>query len=166
MKFSPTTRGFYLELVHGPLLLEDGEPNPDCTMPGDVFEIDDELYANLLAGQGEGKTIVVGPDGQPALADAPPPSEDQIQASFVQSIQRRLDDFARTRNYDSVLSACTYATSSVAKFRAEGQCAVDLRDQTWAAAYEILAEVLAGQRPMPASLADIEGDLPALEWPQ
>lgn len=95
----------------------------------------------------------------------PPPDPSQLQAAFVAAIQRRLDDFARTRNYDGILSACTYATSTVPKFQAEGQAAVNLRDATWAAAYTLLEEVQAGARPMPASLADIEADLPALEWP-
>lgn len=95
----------------------------------------------------------------------PPPAPEQLKAAFVAAIQQRLDDFARTRNYDGILSACTYATSTVPKFAAEGQAAVNLRDATWAAAYEILAEVQAGTRPMPASLADIEADLPALGWP-
>jgi hypothetical protein len=29
----------------------------------------------------------------------------------------------------------------------------------------MLAEVLAGTRPMPSGYADIEGELPALSWP-
>lgn len=95
----------------------------------------------------------------------PPPTAEDIKAAFVAAIQERLDDFARTRNYDGILSACTYATSTVPKFAAEGQTAVNLRDATWSAAYAILAEVQAGARPMPASLADIEADLPALGWP-
>jgi hypothetical protein len=78
--------------------------------------------------------------------------------------QARLDTWARSRGYDGILSACTYATSQVPRFQAEGQRCVDLRDQTWARLYEILAEVEAGTRPVPLSLAEIEGDLPALAW--
>lgn len=93
-------------------------------------------------------------------------ASDLAVAEFTTAIQERLDGFARTRNYDSILSACTYATSAVAKFKTEGQACVNLRDATWAAAYDILAKVQAGKRTMPATLADIEADLPALEWPQ
>lgn len=85
---------------------------------------------------------------------------------FTDAIQQRLDDFARTRNYDGILSACTYVTSTVPKFAAEGQYCVQARDATWATAYQILAQVQAGQRPMPATVADIEADLPALQWPE
>jgi hypothetical protein len=89
-----------------------------------------------------------------------------LQASVVQATQQRLDDFAKTRNYDGILSAATYSASAVPKFAAEGQYALSARDQTWARLYEILAEVQAGTRPAPTGFADIEPDLPALVWPQ
>jgi hypothetical protein len=88
---------------------------------------------------------------------------EQLKASIVVSVQSRLDDFAKTRNYDGILSACTYATSSVAKFAAEGQYCVEARDNTWSTLYTILTEVEAGTRTV-SSFADIEADLPVLEW--
>ena len=87
-----------------------------------------------------------------------------LQERVVTATQERLDDFAKTRNYDGILSACTYATSAVSKFALEGQCCVTSRDATWAALYTILAEIQAGTRPMPTSYADIEPLLPALTW--
>ena len=94
----------------------------------------------------------------------PAPSADQIKASIVQLTQQRLDDFAKTRNYDNILSACTYATSSIPKFSQEGQSAVNARDTTWAALYTILAEVESGSKSMPKGFTDIEPFLPVLEW--
>lgn len=88
-----------------------------------------------------------------------------IQASIIAATQLRLDTFAQTRNYDGILSACTYASSSVPQFAGEGQYCVDARDATWATLYDILGEVLAQTRPMPESFADIQADLPALVWP-
>lgn len=96
------------------------------------------------------------------------PAEELLQAlqqEIVQATQARLDDFARTRSYDGILSACTYATSSVPKFQAEGQYCAVAREETWATLYTILAEVEAGVYPMPTSFADIEPELPALVWP-
>lgn len=89
----------------------------------------------------------------------------QLQAEIVAQVQKRLDDFARTRNYDGILSAATYATSTVPKFAAEGQYAVEARDLTWATLYQVLAEVQAGTRPVPSGYADIESELPELIWP-
>lgn len=89
----------------------------------------------------------------------------QLQDGIVAQTQQRLDDFARTKNYDGMLSACTYATSTVPRFQAEGQYCVEARDATWAKLYDMLAEVEAGTRPMPNSFADVEPELPALAWP-
>lgn len=102
----------------------------------------------------------------PAYPQPPVPSAEQLQAEIVGATQRRLDDFARTRNYDGILSACTYATSLVPKFTTEGQYAVQARDATWATLYALLAEVQSGTRPAPASFDDVAPLLPALEWPQ
>lgn len=88
-----------------------------------------------------------------------------LRDQIIFSTQARLDTFSQTRNYDGILSACTYATSAVPKFQAEGQYCVQARDSTWAALYSILAEVEAGTRPIPAGFADVEADLPALAWP-
>jgi len=134
-------------------------------MPADAVAVSAERYAFLLDGQANGQPIVADSEGHPVLGSALPLSEDQVRARFTADIQQRLDDFASSRNYDGILSACTYATSTVPRFQAEGQFAVALRDQTWAAAYEILGQVQAGTRPMPAGITDIEADLPALEWP-
>ena len=88
-----------------------------------------------------------------------------LQASIVWQTQQRLDDFARTRNYDNILSACTYASSKVAKFAVEGQYAVTARDDTWDALHTIMLGVQAGTHPMPSGFADIEPELPVLTWP-
>lgn len=88
-----------------------------------------------------------------------------LQEQVIQATQAHLDDFAHTRNYDGILSACTYATSLVPKFAAEGQYCVKARDLTWSKLYEILAEVQAGTRPVPSSFSDIEAELPILTWP-
>lgn len=90
---------------------------------------------------------------------------DRLQQSIVDATQQRLNEFARTRNYDGILSACTYATSTVPKFNGEGQYCVEARDSTWASLYAMLAEVEAGTRPMPTGFADVESELPALAWP-
>lgn len=101
--------------------------------------------------------------GVPEPADAP--SAEEMIASVQQAVQERIDAFARTRAYDGILSAATYAASAVPKFAAEGQYAVQARDATWAACYQIMADVQAGTRAMP-SVEDVLAELPALEWPQ
>lgn len=88
-----------------------------------------------------------------------------IQNEIINKVQDRLDSFARSKGYDSILSACTYATSSIVKFKVEGQYCVDSRDRTWGALYQILEEVQKGARPIPSCYEDIEKGLPVLTWP-
>ncbi len=89
----------------------------------------------------------------------------RIRREIMDGVQRYLDDFATTKTYDSMLSACTYATSTVSQFAKEGQYCVEKRDECWATVARIEAEVLAGTRPAPTGFDDIKGELPALEWP-
>ena len=98
-------------------------------------------------------------------------TESEIQAemlilknSIVIKAQERLDTFAQSRNYDNILSACSYASSQVPKFQSEGQQCVNARDNTWAALSAILDEVQSGAREVPAGFAEIESELPVLQW--
>ena len=89
---------------------------------------------------------------------------EQTVSEYTSAVQQRLDDFAKTRGYSSMLSACTYATSAVPKFQSEGQYCVNARDETWNACYLILEQVNTGKRVMP-SLDELLQALPSLAWP-
>lgn len=89
--------------------------------------------------------------------------EEQLK-DFTAAIQAHLDRFAQTRNYDGIMSVATYATSTVPKFAAEGQYAVEARDMTWAKGYAIMDEVMSGARPMP-TIDEVLAELPTLAWP-
>ena len=110
-------------------------------------------------------TVAVEDKTAEELAAEEQTKKDRLLKDVVDSTQRRLDDFAKTRNYDGILSLATYATSTNVKFQTEGQYGVTARDATWAKLYEMLAEVEAGTRPMPTGFQDIEPELPILEWP-
>lgn len=110
-------------------------------------------------------TLLQPTQAQLDAATEPPPSPAVVQQAVVDAVQKRLDDFARTRQYDSILSACSYSTSKNAKFGAEGQCCVDARDTHWAKCYEIMSAVQAGTRPMP-TVEEVLAEMPALMWPE
>ena len=150
--FSKSTGGFYERDLHGD------------SMPADVIEITDEEYLGLLVGQAAGKRIVAGASGRPTLAAPPPPTPEQIIASMSAAVQSHLDAKAKERNYDGILSLCTYATSLNPKVAAEGQAGVEWRDAVWAKCYEILAGVQAGTRPAPTA-EQLIGALPIFAWP-
>jgi len=86
------------------------------------------------------------------------------KSRLTSAIQSMLDDKAKERNYDSILSLCTYATSTAAKFSAEGQAGVSWRDEVWAKGYSILADVEAGTRSIPTE-SELLSELPDFVWP-
>ena len=87
-----------------------------------------------------------------------------VQADLTGVIQKHLDDTAKTRNYDGILSLCTYATSANTTFAGEGKAGVTWRDDVWAKGYELLDEVNAGTRPVPTE-DELIALLPAMQWP-
>lgn len=167
MFYSKSTGGFYDPVIHG------------ASIPEDAVEISAEDHALLLAGQGLGKRITANAQGHPVLTDPPPPTSAQLQAAMTWAIQKRLDEFALTKGYDDVNSLAKYANltdaeiaslpvadrAAVTRYRTQCRYLQLKVAQTWAAAEAILGEVQAGTRPMPAGIADIQAELPALTWP-
>lgn len=72
--------------------------------------------------------------------------------------------WAKTREYDDIVSVATYATSKNTARAAEGQKAVDNRDAVWDAYYNYLGKVIAKVVPVPRTIAEISAQLPTLEW--
>jgi hypothetical protein len=114
----------------------------------------------------DGITHTVEEQEANAIDEANQQKNKRIFDRIVSQVQKRLDEFAQTRNYDGILSLATYATDPNPKFSAEGQYGVEARSATWAKLYEILAEVGAGTRPVPSGYTEIEPELPELEWPE
>lgn len=92
-------------------------------------------------------------------------AQQALISDITEQTQERLDSFARTRGYDNIVSACSYATSSHQKYGLEGRYCVTAREATWDTLFTMLAEVQAGTRPVPTGYADIEPELPVLAWP-
>ena len=85
------------------------------------------------------------------------------QQALTQIVQRHLDTAAQALSYDSILSACSYATSS-SPFGDEGRVFVTWRDAVWSYCYQVLADVEAETRTIPTS-EELIAELPALVLP-
>ncbi len=88
-----------------------------------------------------------------------------IQIQIVNKTQERLDNFAKGRGYDNIMSACTYSGSNIEKFSIEGNYAMSIRDSTWDYLYKLLEDIKSGLKNKPTSFEDIENILPVLQWP-
>ena len=117
-----------------------------------------------LIDAGQGGTIGDSWDGQAFTPPVPPVPPAPTIAEYQAAAQQYLDTKARERNYDGILSLCSYAASASPQFGPEGQAGVQWRDDVWAACYTLLAQVQAGAAQAP-TIAGLVAALPALEWP-
>lgn len=102
-------------------------------------------------------------DGVELAPVVPPPP--LAVPDYVTAVQAMMDAKAQERRYDNILSACTYATSTQAKFQAEGQACVAWRDAVWSKCYELMADVDSGTLAQP-TIDELLAMLPAMEWPE
>ena len=93
-----------------------------------------------------------------------PPTETEIIANLTQAIQQHLDTTARTRNYDGILSLCSYTTSLDLIFSAEGQAGAVWRDACWRYSYQVITDVQAQLRTIPTPV-ELVAELPGIIWP-
>lgn len=80
---------------------------------------------------------------------------------FESAVQVHLDTKARLKNYDGILSACSYATSKSLTFGPEGIAFLNWRDAVWAYCYQALADAQAGKRAIPTT-EQLLAELPVL----
>ena len=101
---------------------------------------------------------------QMPVARPPELTPQETIGKIVAAVQSHLDETARTRNYDNMLSLASYANSMDPQFAAEAAAGIAWRDACWRYCYQALAEVEAGQRTMPTA-GEAIAELPQMVWP-
>lgn len=91
------------------------------------------------------------------------PTEAELQRMLKQAVQSYMDGTVQERDYDDIVSACSYSSSTDHIFAAEGVACVKWRDAVWRKYFDVLADVDAGIRKFPTAEEMIE-ELPVLEW--
>lgn len=114
----------------------------------------------------DGKRYLIINPPEPEYVPTEEEKQAQLQKQMTDAVQRALDAFAKTRGYDGIMSACSYSNSTDAQFKLEADYCIQLRDTTWRMGYAILAEVKAGNRPVP-TVEELIAELPvgSAKWP-
>lgn len=92
-------------------------------------------------------------------------AQQELTYTFERAIQGHLDTAAKSRGYDSIATAVSYAEEpAVQLFQEDGRAFRAWRSLVWQYAYQELARVKAGEREIPA-LDTFLAELPALAAP-
>jgi hypothetical protein len=123
-----------------------------------VHYLDDEQFEHLLPVG----SVQITEEEAEELNAPPPETAEQIIARLEAALDRHLDAVANSYRYESIRTMVTYATSEHEKFGAEGKAAVKFRDAVYAHGIQVIADVEAGNRPIPTE-AELIAELPPFE---
>lgn len=91
-------------------------------------------------------------------------SQAEIIDYFSRTAQQHMDEVARVRYYDGILSLCSYAGSTDHRYGPEGLAGVVFRDKVWDYCYSLMDAVTAGAAQVPTT-AEFRAALPPMIWP-
>lgn len=120
------------------------------------------LRADLGAEAAQYEALIA--EVEATYAPPEPPSLGEQIAVFDAALVAHLDATARERRYDSRIT-CALRAGYPGLFQAEGIAFAAWMDQCNALAYQLLAEVVAGARPMPSSPQALIDLMPPMVWP-
>lgn len=132
---------------------------PGATLEQTVTEAAPELIDGVWTQQ-----WALTPVSAEVLAQRQADAQAALVARFTAELEAHYDAKARERRYDTRYT-CALRAGYAGPFQAEGAAFAQWMDACNAHAYTVLAQVQAGQRPMPASPQALIDELPALVWP-
>lgn len=87
----------------------------------------------------------------------------QIKKTLLKAVDDYMDNTVQARGYDNIAKCVTYEGDIDPIFNAEGTAAKQWRSKVYRACYNILAEVEAGNRPIP-TVEELLAELPKIDW--
>ena len=87
-------------------------------------------------------------------------------ARFQRAIDAHVEAVAVSWQFNSAATLASYVTSTVPQWRAEAKAFIPWRDAVWISAIETLAQVTAGEEPIPESPAAFISTLPVVVRPE
>jgi hypothetical protein len=82
-------------------------------------------------------------------------------SQYESAVQNNLDAYAETWGYNNLLSAASYANSTVAQYKADATALIAWRDATWQMVESLQAQLADGTVQLPATSAAFLAMLPA-----
>lgn len=130
-----------------------------------VVDVDDlpDDYINGMFTYKDGVWAIPDKDQHKALLDAD--GELPTQDEYIVAAQDYLDKEAKSRGYDGILSACSYAESTSPRFSSEAKACIEFRDDVWLKCYKLLDDFNAGTIEQPTMKKFLK-KLPSITWPQ
>lgn len=121
--------------------------------------------AHIIDADGVSRSSMLAsalPEGVEVLPNVA--TQEEILAPFLQAMDDLFNSTAQARRYDSRVT-CALRAGYPGPFQAEGLAFAQWMDTCNALGYQVMADVLAGNIPMPTVQAFL-GMLPSMEWPQ
>ncbi len=90
--------------------------------------------------------------------------EDYVKSQLKPFVQEYLDTKIKERDYDNIVSLCSYILSTNPKSYLEAQAGIKFRDACWDKYYEVVNSIVSGSRNIPTQ-EELTNELPNIEWP-
>jgi len=91
--------------------------------------------------------------------------QDQLLNAMRVAINERVEQTARQRGYNGAESLASYVNSGVPQWASEAQVFIAWRDQVWSEALAMMAQVEAGNIPIP-TMSQALASIPEITWPE
>lgn len=120
----------------------------------------EEILQSIIVKASEATGVFV----QPLVTEVDPIAFQLVSSLTRDEITFRLNEFAKTRWYDSIDTLVTYANDPDPKHKEEGLRGVELRSQCWVSIRDFETKVLTGVIPVPYLVNQIYSHIPELTW--
>lgn len=98
------------------------------------------------------------------ISEIDPATVQHVYSLAGDYVSVKLDEFARTKQYNDFIHLTGYRYSAIPSFAAEAMRGYTLRDQIWANLLNYFTQVTTGAVPAPTSIADVDALIPAMTW--
>ena len=96
--------------------------------------------------------------------DTPPQAVLTLFTLASAIVTKRLDDFAKTKDYDNIVSLCSYVDDPDENLDKEGRRGRFLRSQAWTSIRGYQNQVLTGELPVPRTEKELLACVPEFTW--